>query len=194
MKRILISFLSILFFISPSYSSEKNAKSKVEHEEKSGHDDHDDHDDQGSHEGKEDDSHDEKHAHNEKSEDGHGEEENSQIGPDKGIIAFDEDNGFKLSPEALKNFDLKMMNVDTRDTLTIDSVAIVTVGQEKNLFRFRNGYFKRIDYTLVSKTANRVTIKSKDLQTGDQIVVQGLGFLRISEIAATGGAPEGHSH
>ncbi len=122
------------------------------------------------------------------------EEANPQVGPTKGILEASKDNGIKLSPEAEKNFEITKLGVLGNGNFQIPKSAIVTAATEVNLFRFRNGFYKRIDFILVSKTSDKATVNSKDLKPGDEVVITGLGFLRIAEIAAFGGAPEGHSH
>jgi len=138
---------------------------------------------------------DEAAAHSDTDQDSHEEqEENPQIGPDKGITEYREHDGFKLSPEAFKNFEIVTIDVGQGEILILDEKVIVKTGVEQNLFRLRNDFFKRVDFTLVNRSAGKIQIKSTELRPGDKIVVQGMGFLRISEISATGGAPEGHSH
>ncbi|MEQ1722200.1 MAG: hypothetical protein ABL930_03430 [Pseudobdellovibrio sp.] len=125
--------------------------------------------------------------------DEHG-EENAQVGPDKGIIEADEEKGIKLSPEAEKNFDVEKTAVNSSQPILISKKTIVTSGVEVNVYRYRDGFYKRIDFVQISKNGNTVTISSKDLANGDFIVTKGLGFILIAEIAAFGGAPEGHAH
>ncbi|MBY0552978.1 hypothetical protein K2P97_00520 [bacterium] len=159
---------------------EKHSKEEHEHSEnegethakEEGHEEHGDHDDHG---------------------DEHG-EENSQVGPDKGILEASEENGIKLSPEAEKNFDVEKTAVNSSQPITISKKTIVTSGVEVNVYRYRDGFYKRIDFVQISKNENTITISSKDLVRGDSIVTKGLGFILIAEIAAFGGAPEGHSH
>jgi hypothetical protein len=122
------------------------------------------------------------------------ESESSKVGPDKGILEVDEHEGFKLSPEALKNFDIKTQKLRGKGPWSLTKKAQVRTGEETNFFRVREGFFKRIDFQVVRKTNEEVFVDSKQLQDGDEIVVSGLGFLRIAELAAFGGAPEGHSH
>ena len=78
--------------------------------------------------------------------------------------------------------------------MVIPASAILYSGEEINLYRLRAGFYKRIDFRLISKTAKEAKISSPDLKVGDEIVTTGIGFLRAAEIVATGGAPEGHSH
>ncbi|MGE4108233.1 MAG: hypothetical protein AB7F66_13545 [Bacteriovoracia bacterium] len=121
-------------------------------------------------------------------------EEGGSIGPDKGIVEASESKGFKLSPEALKNFDLKTQKLNGDGPWTISKSAIVHSGEETNLFRVRSGFFKRIDFQVVKKADASLTVDSDDLREGDEIVLAGTGFLRVSELAAFGGVAHGHSH
>ncbi|MNL80824.1 hypothetical protein D3C87_2077680 [compost metagenome] len=72
--------------------------------------------------------------------------------------------------------------------------AILHSGEEVNVYRLRDDFFKRIDFNKKSQSGGKISLESKDLKSGDQIVTRGLGFLRIAELSAFGGTPEGHSH
>lgn len=146
----------------------------------------DDHDEDHGGEGE---SHDSHEGHSEHKE----EEENSQAGPEKGILAASADEGIKLSPEAEKHFEVRKMKV-TGLQVEIPRSAVVTAGIEVNVFRFRDGFYKRVDFAQIRRTEKTVVLKSPDLKIGDEIALTGLGFLRTAESAAFGGAPEGHSH
>lgn len=142
------------------------------------------------------------HAHSEDSAQGHGnekegsaeEEGGARVGPDKGVLEVSEALGIKLAPEAEKTFDIKTLKLSGGGAWAIPLSARLLSGEEENLFRLRGGYFKRIDFRRVNSAANSLVVTSNDLRDGDEIVVSGLGFLRVAEIAASGGAPEGHSH
>lgn len=160
------------------------------------------HEEHGTHEEKKGEDHDAEHKHSsdEPEEHGHGdehansEEENPQVGPNKGILAASEDEGIKLSPEAEKNFEIQKFKITAASSFEIPKDAVVTAGLEVNLYRYRAGFYKRIDFDQLSRSGNKISIRSKDLKSGDEIAITGLGFIRIAEIAAFGGAPEGHSH
>lgn len=181
--------LYIFFMLSPFAICEEdhdhstgNVTEKKElpvEEDKHDHD-HDEHEDEKEHDHK------------------HG-EENSQVGPNKGILAADKEQGFKLSPEAEKNFEIKKIKITNSSQVEITRDMIVTTGIEENIYRFRDGFYKRIDFVTIKRvqsktTSEKIIIRAKDLKDGDEIVTAGLGFLRVTEIAAYGGAPEGHSH
>lgn len=101
---------------------------------------------------------------------------------------------FQISTQAEKNFEIKRQSVGSNPLQEVPKSALVTTGTEVNLYRYRNNHYKRIDFEIVRKTEKILLIKSKDLKAGDEIVIHGTGLLRIAEIAAFGGAPEGHSH
>ncbi len=192
MKYIVI-FLSLLFYYS---AKAQNVDAQCTGDPKKcskGHVD-EEHSDEHAHEG-EDHTKDEHAEHNE--EKGHTDseehEESAQVGPDKGVLVANEKSGFKLSPEATKNFKLKFQAYSGWPiSLPLDSILQTT--EEKNIYRVRDGFIKRIDISILSKSKTELTFTSSDLMSGDQIVISGLGFLRMAELAAFGGAPEGHSH
>ena len=124
----------------------------------------------------------------------HHEEESSIVGAERGIVAASADSGIKLSPEASKNFDLQTAPLAGPGPWTLPVFSVVYSGREVNLYRFREGFYKRIDFKVLSKDSKNIRVMSPDLRSGDSIATGGLGFLRVAEIAAFGGAPEGHSH
>jgi len=133
------------------------------------------------------------HGH-EEAEHEHEEEGGSAVGPEKGITEASEQDGIKLSPEAIRNFEIKTQKLSGSSPWTLPSSARLLALEESNLYRVRNGYFKRIDFNLLKGNQSQITIKSNELMVGDEIVTNGVGFLRIAELTAFGGAPEGHSH
>jgi hypothetical protein len=193
---IALSSLLAIIFSFPVWSQE-GAKPKDNHAHEKGENAHE-HDVKA--EKKE--SHGHAHQEDEKDDHGHatkesehGEEEGaSNVGPDKGIIEASAENGIRLSPEALKNFEIRTLKITGNGPWPIPTSARLLAGEEVNIYRVRDGAFKRIDFTQAKKTPENMTINSTDLKSGDEIVISGIGFLRIAELAAFGGAPEGHSH
>lgn len=198
MKHLLVVLTFCSYLVTFSVNAQKDEhKHSEKQKEKTAHSDHDEHEEDGH---KHDEpakagEHEESHEHGKSEE--HGEhdehEESAQVGPDKGILEANETEGFKLSPEAEKNFELSRIRV-SGGTVELPKRAIVTAVAEVNVFRYRSGFYKRIDFTEVGRSQDKIRILSKDMKPGDEIVIHGLGFLRIAEIAAFGGAPEGHSH
>ncbi len=172
--------------VQPANNDKKEAQvNKDRHETTENHEAHNDHDENKDHE-----DHNDDHKHEISGED---HESNPQVGPDKGILEASESEGIKLSPEAEKNFQISRIKVFDK-VMKVPKQAVLKALAERNIYRFRSGFYKRIDFVEINRTTNEITIQSKNLKPGDEIVIQGLGYLRTAEIAAFGGAPEGHSH
>lgn len=104
-----------------------------------------------------------------------------------------ESDGFKLSDIAIKNFELTYVDYKAPGTI-ISSKAVFRSLSEVNIYRVRAGLYKRIDFKTLEKNKDTWKVSSPDLMSGDKIVVSGIGFLRIAEIAASGGLSDSHSH
>lgn len=194
MKTVLSACIVILVIGSVVLAEKAQLKAEVvgHDSEESHHDKHEGHD---NHEKDKDHNHKEaKASHDEHGEHGNESEENPQVGEGKGITVASAEDGIKLSSEAIKNFEIKTIKISNLNSISVSKKAIVTAGDEVNLFRVRDGFYKRIDFDILRKEGVQIMIKSKELKLNDEIVVYGMGFLRIAEIAAFGGAPEGHSH
>lgn len=208
MKYLILATVVGLVLITISLTSpvwsQDGAQEKYDHshaKEKDEHAHSDDHEGaEKSEEGHDDHKHDEHAGEGDHNEHGEAEgaheheEEAANVGPEKGILAADEDRGFKLSPEALKNFEIKSQALSVSQPWTLPLSAQFLSGEEVNLYRLRDGFFKRIDFKLIKRSSDGLTISSESLKPGDEIVTHGVGFLRIAELAAFGGVADGHSH
>ena len=142
----------------------------------SGHDDH-----------KKEERHVEKHDEkNEEKHDGNDHKEHTEVKEE--VL-----DGFKLNIASTKTFEITFLKYSSQE-MTVPESAIYKGLNEVNVYRFREGLYKRIDFKTISKTKSYYLISSVDLSDGDQIVVTGVGFLRIAEIAASGGLSDSHSH
>jgi hypothetical protein len=196
-SKVATTFLFMSFF-SFSYAQKDEHESHVEKKQANAsaglkvekHVDHDEdhHDKESDHDNDHNDEHKGEH------EDDHHEEENNKIGPTKGILKADKELGFILSPEAVKNFGMSTLKLNASSSWTIPLKARVLSKDEVNLFRIRNGHIKRIDFEKLSNDGDNMKVKSSELQSGDEVIVDGVGYVRIAEITAFGGGSEGHSH
>jgi len=160
----------------------------AKHEDKVDHKDEDKHD-HAKHEDK-----DEHKDANKESHEGHDEEGGGKaIGKGKAILKVDKLKGFKLSKEAIKTLDIKLKTVDG-DTFNVAKTTLVTSKSEKGIYRFRAGYFKFLSAKILKKTSNGYKIKVKGVDFGDQVVVNGLGLLRVTDVYSTDNSNYGHSH
>lgn len=107
-----------------------------------------------------------------------------RIGPGKAVIAADEKSGFKLSDKAIKNLMLQFMPV-TSSNLTVSSTALVRFQDFIAIYRYRDGWFRMVE--IEPKFQNGLaTFSSKELQPGDQVIIQNGSLLRVVELDVFG--------
>ncbi len=164
MKHLILA-ASLVFVLLKAFSADDHDHKKEEGHKESGNQAEEKHDSEG-HDDHKDHQKDEGYAEHE--------EENSQVGPNKGITEASEENGIKLSPEAEKNFEIEKVAVSKDGKVSIHTDSIVTAGVEVNVFRYRNGFYKRIDFKKIAQSNHQITLTSKDLTNGDFVVTQGL--------------------
>lgn len=207
MKKCILLALTIgsLGFVSASAEDghdHENHKEKEEHgkhKESDGHDHgkkHSDHDNIDDHKGHDDhngkDSH-KSHDDHKEGEDGHDHGGGKAIGKGKAIVDVDEKKGFKLSKEAIKTLKLKLSTVDG-STFKIGKNTLVASKNKKGVYRFRAGYFKFLPAKILKEEKNGYKVEVKGVDFGDQIVVDGVGLLRVTDVYSTDKSEYGHSH
>lgn len=138
--------------------------------------------------------------HTEDDGDGHeahdndiGHSEAKAIGKGKAIVEIDEKKGFRLSKEAIRTIGLKLKTVDS-SSFNISKKALVTSKNKKGVYRFRAGFFKFLPAKIIKKLANGYTVKVNGVDFGDQIVINGVGILRVTDVYSTDKSEYGHSH
>ncbi len=160
------------------HKGHKDGEKHDDHKDGEKHDDHDDHDD-----------HEAKGGH-----EGHGDHGGGKaIGKGKAIVEVDEKKGFKLSKEALKSLKIRLQNVEG-DQFHIAKTTLVASKDLKGVYRFRAGFFKLLTVKILKEEKGGYEVKVKGVDFGDQIVINGLGLLRVADIYSTDKAEYGHSH
>ena len=164
-----INFIIISLFLIFNFAFAENGQDNSSHHENhENHENHDDHDD-------------------------HDEGSSKSIGKGKAIEVVDEKKGFKLSEEAIKMLNLKFQNVNG-DEFEIKKDSLVTSKKIKGVYRFRAGFFKLMTAQILKESKNKYIVKVTGLEFGDQIVINGLGLLRVTDVYSTDKSEYGHSH
>jgi len=134
----------------------------------------------------------EKHdEHNENKE--HDHETSKAIGKGKAIEVVDEIKGFKLSKEAIATLNLKFKKVDGNE-FRINKTTLVSSKSVKGVYRFRAGFFKLLSAEILKETNSEYRVKVDRLNLNDQIVINGVGLLRVADIYSIDKSEYGHSH
>ncbi|MCR9205751.1 MAG: hypothetical protein NXH75_14295 [Halobacteriovoraceae bacterium] len=124
---------------------------------------------------------------------GHDHGASKAIGKGKAIEVVDEKKGFKLSKEAIKTLKLKLQNVDG-DEFEISKSTLVSSKSIKGVYRFRAGFFKLLSAKILKETKTGYKVKVAGVEFGDQIVINGVGLLRVTDVYSTDKSEYGHSH
>ena len=107
--------------------------------------------------------------------------------PNAAIQAFC-DEGIKLSEKAEKTIGLKTEAAKGNGPIfEVPLKSLVYHQSEIGIYRQREEWFKLIDVEVLSKTGSTVKVKSAELKSDDQIVIDGAAFLRVAEISAKSG-------
>jgi len=185
-KNILTGLGLVFLLLSFSYGEDdhKNEKGHADHKGEKGHVDHADHKGEKGH----DDHADHK---SEKGHDDHG--SGKSIGKGKAIEEVSEIKGFKLSKEAIKTLNLKLKNVEGA-TFKITKSTLVTSKNKKGVYRFRSGYFKFMPAKIIKNVKDEFLVEVIGVGFGDQIVTNGVGLLRVTDIYSTDKSAYGHAH
>ncbi|EPZ49878.1 putative lipoprotein [Bacteriovorax sp. BAL6_X] len=188
MKKIILLILLISLVSCESNHEEHNEHNHDEHK----HEEHQEHSDQDE---EDKDGHDHSHEHSEEDgegkdededEDGHDhshEHSDQKTGEGKAIVKVDVNYGIQLSKEAQKRLAIKTVLFETGFNNIPDN-AYVVVGKERALYRKRNGFFKLVDEHELTGSFTK----------GDEVVISGIGLLRVSDIFSTDESDYGHAH
>lgn len=132
------------------------------------------------------------HSHE---EEGEGKEEGSaSVGPGKAIPQADKKQGFQLSLSAVQTLGIKFQTIQSQGIHRLPTQALVRFQDESGVYRFKEGWFKLIEIHPLSQSASEITVKTDEIQSGDQVVITGVPLLRVAELEAWGGSGDGHGH
>lgn len=118
----------------------------------------------------------------------HAQEEVSGIraGPKMAVVEANHKDGFRLAENAKKVIGLGVKPPGS-SPYKIPKGAVVYYGDRIGVYRLRDGWFKLVEIQKISDSNSETTISSSDLKTSDQIAVEGVALLRVSDMDAFGG-------
>ncbi len=123
---------------------------------------------------------------------GGGEVEAGKVG--KGVIAFEDHEGFKLSPESIKRMQFGYKKTEISGSITIPKEALVLALDENHVYTHINDYFKAIDVKILSKTKDSYSVSAVGLKVGVEVVIKGVSFLRVIDMDMNASEEEGEHH
>lgn len=129
------------------------------------------------------------------------EDHESRFGTGKAIEAV-KDNGrsFQLSDKAIKILSLSYMTISQgrkENEYLIPNFSVAN-HQEKHTVYIRNteekGWFTTVNVELIKNEGDSFLVRSSYLKQGQQIVSNGVEFLRIVQLDVLGKKEKGHAH
>lgn len=123
---------------------------------------------------------------------GGGEVEAGKVG--KGVIAYEDHEGFKLSSESIKRMQFGYKKVEVAGSITIPKEALVLALDETHVYTHINDYFKAIDVKITSKTKDSYSVSAVELKAGVEVVIKSVSFLRVIDMDMNASEEEGEHH
>lgn len=115
-------------------------------------------------------------------------EETSGIraGPTLAVLEANLKDGFRLAEKARKVIGLVTKPLGSKPHM-IPPSALVNYGDRVGVYRLRNGWFKLIEIKNNEALKGSVVTSGVELKDDDEIAVEGVALLRVSEMDAFGG-------
>ncbi len=114
-------------------------------------------------------------------------EETSEGSEASAVMKISKGLGFKLSPLAIQTLNLRFAPIhEDSEIHTLSRSALVYYEDDVGVYRRRSGWFKLIKVHVLREAANTVEIQTKDMKTGDDVVVVGAALVHVADIEATG--------
>ncbi|MBL7542592.1 MAG: hypothetical protein JNL11_02195 [Bdellovibrionaceae bacterium] len=109
-----------------------------------------------------------------------------RAGPNMAATEASLKDGFKLTDKAKEVIGVKTKSIGSKP-YSIPNEALVHYGDKVGVYRLRDGWFKLIEVQKTNKDSGTSTISSSDLNEKDQIAIEGVALLRVSEMDIFGG-------
>ena len=109
-----------------------------------------------------------------------------RAGPNMAVLEANLKDGFRLAEKAKKVIGLKTENLKS-NPYSVPANSLVYYGDKVGIYRLRDGWFKLIEIKVIGKNGSQSTISTNEFKEGDQIAVEGVALLRVSEMDAFGG-------
>lgn len=108
--------------------------------------------------------------------------------PEKAILEVSQADGIRISDKAIKTLEIVTNSLSPgSESFSIPPSAIIHSLDKVGVYRLRNGWFKFIEVKMLERSSKRTTVYSSELHSSDQVVIQGVALLRVTEMDAFGG-------
>ncbi|MEK6578046.1 MAG: hypothetical protein AABZ55_02355 [Bdellovibrionota bacterium] len=105
----------------------------------------------------------------------------------KAVFETSKTEGFKLTKKAIQTIGVAIKPIVINSEITLPKDALVHSLDQIAVYRLRNSWFKLVTIEVIRESGSQVIVRSLELKSGDQVVIQGAALLRVSEMDAFGG-------
>ena len=106
--------------------------------------------------------------------------------PGKAVYETSAELGMRLGDKPLKNIEVKTIPYSSLSNQVIPIESLVHFQDQIGIYRLRDGWFKLIKIQIIKKKEKLVTVRTKELQEKDEVVIHGADLLRVAEMDAFG--------
>jgi hypothetical protein len=121
-------------------------------------------------------------------------EADGRIGPNFAVMAFNKEDGFKLSDQAQKTLAIGFSSVEGPGPWKISKDSLVTLKKSTGVYRRYKGFITMVLVDVASRNDKSLTITSEDLEAGDEIATNGAPFLRMIDADLNSETSDGCAH
>jgi hypothetical protein len=108
-------------------------------------------------------------------------EANVELKAGGAVTAFVKEDGFKLSSKALVNLGINFTSLVGANKWELPKSALVRIKKSIGVYRRYDGWITMVLVSIVEKKKSTVVVKSVDLESGDEVAISGVKFLRMTD-------------
>ena len=110
------------------------------------------------------------------------------------VTEFVKEDGFKLTQAALENLNIEFKSLPTGNKWIVPDTSLVRIKNSVGVYRRYDGWITMVLVTVLEKNKKMVSIKSVDLQAGDDVATSGVTFLRMTDVDLNSDTVDACSH
>lgn len=104
-----------------------------------------------------------------------------EIKPGGAVSAFSEEDGFKLSQDAIANLGISFLTLKGDGPWKVPTESLIKIKHSTGVYRRYNDWITMVLVKVVQQNKDFALIKSVDLLALDDVAVSGAAFLRMTD-------------
>jgi hypothetical protein len=109
------------------------------------------------------------------------EKEQKTFKPGSAVTEFNKDDGFKLTPKAVKSLGVEFSSLKGKGPWLVPKESLVRIKHSTGVYRKYDNWITLVLVNIHSKHQGYYKISSVDLEPGDDVAIKGALYLRLTE-------------